>query len=415
MREQKNKVIKTSRKINSKDKFTVLWSITAIAISILISLAILLCINPSWLPNFAAHLPSTPAIPFLNEKQNILLLGIDSNGKGSGSFSGRSDSIIILSIDPFSKTVNAISIPRDSKVYLADNKGLDKINAAHAYGGADLTIKTIQQTFGIKIDHYLAINYNAIKELVSTLGGIPITVEKRMRYTDHAAKLHINLYPGAQILNSEQAEGYLRFRHDAVSDIGRMQRQQWFVRGVVEKLQSPDVVTKIPQLINTLYSNIETDMNIFDLTKFAAYAKQVDFSKVQSATLPGNPSNRGHISYMIIDSEKAQEIIDRLIYRTDFKPTHPLTVSLVYSSDMATESAVAKAAIEKSGFTVACTNQSNNAHTQILSHTAEASLNIANSFKKQIPLLEKAQFIISPYNYLCAKTDYTVVLSGQNR
>lgn len=416
MREPRNnKVLKTQKKINSKDKFTVLWSITAIGISILISVAILLCTNPSWLPNFTANLPSTPSLPFLNQKQNILLLGIDSNGKGSGAFSGRSDSIIILSIDPFSKTVNAISIPRDSKVYLADNKGLDKINAAHAYGGADLTIKTIEQTFGLKIDHYLAINYNAIKELVTILGGVPINVEKRMRYRDRTAKLNIDLYPGLQVLNSEQAEGYLRFRHDAISDIGRMQRQQWFVRGVVEKLQSPEIITKIPQLIQTMSENIETDMNIFDLTKFATYAKQVDFSKVQSATLPGKPSNRGHVSYMIIDSEKTQEIIDRLIYRTDFQPTHPLTVSLVYSPDMINEAATTKAAIEKAGFTVACTDQSRNAHNQILSHSAEASLKLANTFKKSIPLLEKAQFIISPYNYLCGKTDYTVVLSGQNK
>ncbi|MEI7473226.1 MAG: LCP family protein [bacterium] len=416
MREPRNRNLKKTKKINSNDKFTALWSLSAIGISLLISLAILLCTHPSWLPGLASKLPAGPSLPFLDNKQNILLLGVDSNGKNSDPFDHtRSDSIIVLSIDPFGKTVNALSIPRDSKVQIADNNGIDKINAAHAFGGPQLTIKTIQQTFGIKIDHYIAVNYDAIRELVTILGGVPINVEKRMRYRDRTAKLNIDLYPGRQVLNAEQAEGYLRFRHDAIGDIGRMQRQQWFVRGLVEKLQSPEIVTKIPQLIDALSKYVRTDMNIFDLTKLAGYAKQVDFSKVQSATLPGKPSNRGHISYWILDAEKTQEIIDRLIYKTDAQITHPLTVSIVYAADKANEAALAKTAVEKAGFTVGCTNQNNFPHTQIMSHSAEASLKLATTFKKQIPSLEKAQFIISPNNYLCGKTDYTIVLSSQDR
>lgn len=401
-----------NKKMNSEDKFTLLWSLSAIAISIIISLAIVFCTNPEWFHKFTAE-NIAPSIPFIDKKQNILLLGVDSNGREADPFEKtRSDTIIVLSIDPFSKTVNAISIPRDSKVYISNQYGLDKINAAHAFGGPELTKRTIERTFGIKIDKYIAVNYAGVKELVNILGGINVNVEKRMRYRDRTARLNIDLYPGRQLLDAEKAEGYLRFRHDAIGDIGRMQRQQWFIRGVVEKLQSPEIITKAPQLVQSLSKYVKTDMNIFELTKLAGHAKTVDFAKVQSATLPGKPSNRGHISYWILDSEKTQEIIDRLIYRNDFEPSRPMTVSLVYSANMSETAVQARQVIENAGFTVECTNQDKNPHTQIISHTPEASLKLANSFRKEIPALSKAQFLINPNNIMCGNTDYTVVLAN---
>ena len=133
-------------------------------------------------------------VPFTPRRQNILVLGVDSNGQGTDMWEGtRSDTILIVNIDPKTHSVKAISIPRDSKVYLPDGKGIQKINSAHALGGINLVKKTLKETFGIKIDKYIIIHDEAVEKIVDALGGIPIYVEKRMLYHDYAGKLHIDL------------------------------------------------------------------------------------------------------------------------------------------------------------------------------------------------------------------------------
>ena len=103
--------------------------------------------------------------PFSPRKQNILVLGVDSNGTNTDMWEGtRSDTIIIVNIDPKTHTIKAISIPRDSKVYLPENKGIQKINSAHALGGVNLVKKTIKETFGIKIDKYVIIHDEAVEK-----------------------------------------------------------------------------------------------------------------------------------------------------------------------------------------------------------------------------------------------------------
>lgn len=238
-------LIKKTKKLKSEDKFLVTWVISIVAVCFLISTGLVLALYCTGVPGLASignitkqkfyniinDVKTVPSLPFNIGRQNILFMGLDSNGRNTDPFKGtRSDSMIVVSIDPATKSANVLSIPRDSKVYLSDNHGLDKINAAHAYGGPDLTIRTIQDTFGIKIDHYIALDFRAVRELVKAFGGVSVNVEKRMVYRDRTAGLNIDLHPGYQVLTPEQAEGYLRFRHYAVGDIGRMQRQQWFMR-----------------------------------------------------------------------------------------------------------------------------------------------------------------------------------------
>lgn len=364
---------------------------------------------------FIRKSPIAPAFMPFSGKQNILILGVDSNGKESDPFKGtRSDTILVVSIDKFGKAVNAISIPRDSKVFIADGHGVDKINAAHAYGGAELTIKTIQNTFGININHYIEINFAGVKDFVKALGGVSVNVEKRMHYTDRSGGLFIDLYPGYQVLSPEQAEGYLRFRHDAIGDIGRMKRQQWFVRGVVEKLKSPDVIARIPGIIQAINKNIRTDMNTYELAGLAAFSKQIDMDNVQTATLPGKPSNHGYISYWILDSEKTQNIIDRLIYREE--PTvsseEPLTVTLLYSNKYREQIPAIEEVLKAQGFEIKRTSSSRNSHTQIIAHSKKAGFTPISKVKAKIPELKTAQFILDSSDYSGAgDTDYTIVLS----
>ena len=162
-------------------------------------------------------------VPFSPKRQNILLLGVDSNGEGTDLWEGtRSDTIMVVNIDPKSHTVKAITIPRDSKVYLPDNKGVQKINSAHAIGGVNLVKKTLKETFGIKIDHYIVIHDEAVEKIIDALGGVDVYVEKPMKYHDWAGHLHIDLNKGQTTLTGKQAIGYLRYRKDGLGDIGSL-------------------------------------------------------------------------------------------------------------------------------------------------------------------------------------------------
>ena len=123
------------------------------------------------------------SLPFGHKRKNILLLGVDASENPDDLWTGtRTDNIIILNIDPRTKSVNALSIPRDSKVYLPDHNGIQKINAAHSIGGVSMTIRTIERTLGINIDRYIMVHDNAVKNIIDALGGVDVYVETTMPY-----------------------------------------------------------------------------------------------------------------------------------------------------------------------------------------------------------------------------------------
>jgi LCP family protein required for cell wall assembly len=414
-------ILKTAQKQKNSDNGSLLWTIQALIVCVLL-LGIVYFLIETGKSTAFVHIPQIDefirksglrsTINSLQGNRNILLLGVDSNGKNSDPFIGtRSDTIIILSVDRFGKSVNAISIPRDSKVYIAEGKGIDKINAAHSLGGSNLTIKTIEETFGIDINNYIAINYAGIKDLVREIDGISLNIEKRMYYTDRTAGLYINLSPGYQKLNADQAGGYLRFRHDAVGDIGRIKRQQWFLKALLEKLKSPDTMFKIPGIIKVINKNIRTDMNFFELSNLA---KSVKMENIQVATLPGKPSKYGHISYWLLDADKTQKIIDRLIYREEIAENSRdgISVSLRYSFKFKDNIDDIVAKLEKMGYNIRDKSREENNHSQIIAHTGKAAFSKVKALRDKIPELKNSQYILAPEeDDFYTNSDFTIILA----
>lgn len=353
-------------------------------------------------------------LPILQHKQNILVVGVDSNGKGTDPFKGtRSDTMILVNIDPSSHSVNAISIPRDSKVYLAGDHGVQKINAAHALGGIELTIKTVEDTLGIKIDKYVVVNNDGVKKLVDALDGVPIYIEKDMYYNDNAGGLHINLLKGLHVLDGEQVEGYLRFRKDGLGDIGRTSRQQWFVKAVLEKLQSPTVIPKIPEVLNIASSYVKTNLSLYEMSHLAAALRNVNMSDVEFATLPGAPSKKGYISYWILDPEKTQEVIDRMVYRTKPSPSDKkLVAGIMYAFDKEEEAMRVKDELKNSGYEVNCIGRAHLPHSQIIGHNSAVTSDFVSWLKKQVPEIKSSQFVYDPIRMYCVHSDFTIIISG---
>lgn len=354
-------------------------------------------------------------LPFGPRKQNILLLGVDSNGADSDLWVGtRTDTIVLLNIDPRSKSLNAISIPRDSKVYLPKNMGIQKINAAHAIGGIDMTIKTIEDTLGVKVDRYIMVHDEAVRKIVEALGGIDIYVEKNMHYNDYSGNLHINLTKGDHHLDADEAIGYLRFRHDAMGDIGRTQRQQWFLRGLLQEMQKPQTIAKIPQILSIAKEYVKTDMSLYEMSQYAALAKHFDIDNIEIATLPGAPNKKGYTSYWILDPEKTQEVVNRLIYRERVKSDKTQFVaSVMYSNNNETAGKALIEELETNNITVKCTGSSNSTHSQFIAHTKDVTPEYYNWLKKKVTGIKSKQFVYDPVNYYCADTDFTIILAGQ--
>ena len=352
-------------------------------------------------------------VPFSPRRQNILLLGVDSNGDGTDLWEGtRSDTIMVVNIDPKSHTVKAISIPRDSKVYLPDNKGVQKINSAHALGGVNLVKKTLKETFGIKIDHYIVIHDEAVEKIIDALGGVSVYVEKPMKYHDWAGHLHIDLNKGETNLNGKQAVGYLRYRKDGLGDIGRTQRQQWFLRSLFEKLHSPQAIAKIPEVLNICKTYIKTDMSFYELSQYAAFARGVDENKIEIATLPGAPNQKGYISYWILDPQKTQEVIDRMIYR-DVQPADisRFKAGIMYSPLRETEAQKMKEQLNELGFEVNMLKTTHLSHTRFVANKNAVSVDFFNWLQKKMPNLHKMQFIYDPTENFSVGSDFTIVLA----
>ena len=191
------------------------------------------------------------------DKSTVLIMGVDKREDDVG----RSDTLMIATIDPRLDQATLLSIPRDTRVKIR-GRGYDKINAAFAYGGVRLTESTVENFLGIDIDHYVLINTNSFVKIIDAIGGVDIDVEKRMYYEDpwdDNGGLVIDLYPGEQHMDGKTAVTYVRYR-DSEGDIGRVKRQQAFMAACMDKITSPEIVTRIPKIAREVIEAVETDM-----------------------------------------------------------------------------------------------------------------------------------------------------------
>ena len=359
--------------------------------------------------------PSKFNFKMLSRYQNILLLGVDSNGPNTLPFSGvRSDTIIVLNIDLHGKSVNAISIPRDSKVYIAEGHGVQKINSAYAIGGIDLTKKTIEETLGIKIHNYIIVNAEGVRQLIDAIGGVPIHIDQNMHYHDYSAGLHIDFTKGDYVLSGEEAEEYLRFRKDVMGDIGRVHRQQKFIKALIEQIKSPEALRKIPEALKIASLYTRTDLNLYQMSQYAAAARDIDLNKVEFVMLPGGPNKKGIISYWILDPEKTQQIINRLIYRQKIEMAqNEFTVGLMYSRLKEIEAMAIREELKSAGYEVNCTGKSSMIEeSQIIGYNTQISNDMIKKMQRKIPEISKFHYVHNPVRSYCNTSDVVITIKN---
>lgn len=269
-------------------------------------------------------------VPTLTRPVNILVLGTimltsdlpDAQSKPKGKYlaevdnnlNGMSDAMLLIRFDPTTQKVAVLSIPRDSRVNI-QGVGTTKINFANYAGGASLSAQTVSQVLGdIPIDRYIRFNVNGFGKLVDALGGIDIYVPKKLKYQDDSQHLYINLNAGQQKLNGSKAVQYMRYRHDDLGDIGRVQRQQAFFRAFIDQKLNPEFITKFPEILAIVKDNIDTNLSVEEVLALASYTSKVDRKSIQMHMAPGRFSNPGefdNLSYWILDNRLLAKLMSQ--------------------------------------------------------------------------------------------------------
>jgi LCP family protein required for cell wall assembly len=246
---------------------------------------------------------------------NVLVMGIDrvpDAPEGSDEmFSGRSDTMLVIRVNPDDNSVNLLSVPRDTQVEIP-GIGVTKINQANASGGPLLARETVSKTLnGMPIDRYVRVSTSAFRELVDLLGGVQVYVPEPMQYTDNTQKLKIDLAPGWQTLNGDQAEQFARFRHDNYGDIGRVQRQQALIKALREKLTNPLVLPRIPSLIGMMQKYIDTNLSVEEMLSLVGFGLKLDKDDFRMVMLPGRFSapDEYRASYWIMDPQGRDRVL----------------------------------------------------------------------------------------------------------
>ncbi len=259
-------------------------------------------------------------MPQLTRPVNVLVLGtkVPNNQKANSvvnPFKGNSDAILLLRFDPRKNRLAVLSIPRDTKVNLARH-GTQKINATNRFGGASYSAEVISDLLGgIEIDRYVRVNIKGVEQLIDALGGVEMYVPKDMHYEDASQDLAIHLEQGQQTLDGETAIEFLRFRQDQYGDIGRVQRQQMFLRALQQQALSSSTLGKLPNIISVVKSNVDTNLSVEEMLALAGFASEREQQNVEMLMLPGefyDVVNRGEqkeISYWLPHERQIQTMM----------------------------------------------------------------------------------------------------------
>ncbi|MEK8133053.1 LCP family protein [Paenibacillus filicis] len=219
------------------------------------------------------------------ERVNVLILGGDSRGLKKNEIP-RSDSMMVASVDPVTKKAVLLSILRDTYVKVPGH-GDDRINTAVSLGGPHLAMKTASELLGIPIQYYVYTDFQGFIALVDAIGGIELDVEKDMKYRDsEEPEFDINLKKGVQQLSGKTALQYVRFRHDALSDFSRTERQRKFMTAVAQKMQTAGSLIRMPMILNSIDPYIETNLTAGDMLKLGTLALDAKTEGMASSQIP---------------------------------------------------------------------------------------------------------------------------------
>ena len=275
---------------------------------------------------------------------SILLMGVDTgDSERKSTWQGNSDSMILVTINPETKTTTMTSLERDVLVTLSGPKDNDmtgvqaKLNAAYASGGAKMAIMTVQDLLDIEIDNYIQINMQGLVDLVDAVGGITVTnnfdfpisiAEKEPEYT-------ATVEPGTHKINGEQALVYARMRYDdPEGDYGRQKRQREVIQKVMKKILALDSVSSYKKILSAVSGNMQTNIEISSSTIPSLLGYTDALSNVETYQLQGEAEMINGTSYEIVSADHLLEIQNNIKKQLGQKESDTLKTTTVLSEDL---------------------------------------------------------------------------------
>ncbi|WP_187118920.1 LCP family protein [Bacillus marasmi] len=239
---------------------------------------------------------------------SILLIGVDESDTRKFGEGSRTDALMVATLNEKDKSVKLVSIPRDSYVKIPGRKYKDKINHAHAFGGVELTIDTVQELFDIPIDYYVKMNFNAFIDVVDSLGGVEVEVPYDLYEQDSKDRANaIHLKEGLQLLDGEETLALARTRHYD-NDIERGKRQQEIMKSVLKKAVSLESIPKQADLIEAVGKNMTTNLTFAEMTSLIDYVTAGTNLNIESYALAGNNSMINSIYYYQLDEQALLDV-----------------------------------------------------------------------------------------------------------
>ena len=307
--------------------------------------------------------------------KTLAVFGVDEDGY-------RTDVIFVLNYNSETGKSRIISVPRDTKVDWSEEQqekmreikgysiSVSKINEMTSYVGMehinDFTVPEIEDLLGIQIDNYVIITIDAFKQIVDAIGGVEVDVPvlngNGLHYDDNSQDLHIHLDPGLQLLDGEAAEGLVRFRKGyAEGDVGRIKTQQLFLEAFAKKVTSPQIITKVPNIISTVLKTVSTDIKLSEISGYLPYLKSMSPDKVSFNIIPGEGKYIGGKSYFIVDEAAMPAFIEEIFNdspeesveaSTEVILNKNVSIEVLNSTPVAGAASRAKDTLEAEGYSV---------------------------------------------------------------
>lgn len=223
---------------------------------------------------------------------NVLILGLD-DGAAEGRTAGpNADTIMLMSMVNESGRVRIITIPPDTWVSVPGG-GEERLSALYPQGGAPLMVRSLSALLGISIHQYIAIDMKTFADLIDILGGVDAYVEEDMNYDDPESGLSIHLQKGYQHMDGNTAQKYLRYRGTGLGDVGRVQRQQKFIKALYQRVLQLDTVPKLPAIADIFQHRVTTSAEIFDSAHLANVLRRMNSDSPTTLMLPGDLAEGG--------------------------------------------------------------------------------------------------------------------------
>ncbi|MCL7746758.1 LCP family protein [Halalkalibacter alkaliphilus] len=236
---------------------------------------------------------------------SVLILGVDDR---DGDLRGRTDAMLLATFNKELGTIKLLNIPRDSYVEIPGRVNYDKINHAHSFGGLNLTIETVEHLFDIPVDYFVKLNFVAFVEIIDALGGVEVDVPFTFSEMDSQNnKESITLFEGRHTLNGEEALAFTRMRKkDPRGDLGRGERQQQVIKGIIDKGASLSSIGNYGDVMQSVEDHMSTNLSFGNIIALHSYASGLN--DIESLSLAGSDARINGVYYYQLHDESVNEL-----------------------------------------------------------------------------------------------------------